>query len=51
MNVMNEFILRPLRVVVRKASEVRRRTLEFESRIEIAPKFQEVSDGLIRSLF
>lgn len=36
MNVMNEFILRPLRVVVRKASEVRRRTLEFESRIEIA---------------
>ena len=45
---MNEIILRPVGVVRTEASddEVRRRTAECETRIEVFPEFQEALDGL-----
>ena len=45
---MNEITLRPVGVVRTEASEdeVRRRTAESESRIEVFPEFQEALDGL-----
>ena len=48
MRAMNEITLRPVGIVRTEASddEVRQRTAESESRIEIFPEFQEALDGL-----